>query len=114
MSDENVGVVSTETADTASKTPLNPPMVTVEAIETEGEDEMYVSGASRPNAVVRLFLENKLIGETVAGPVGRWRLQTTQLIPRGRLTVRAEEVQTVDGLVLARREVPFERDPDIM
>jgi len=90
------------------------PLVTIEAVETEGEEELLVAGASLPKASIRLFLDNKLIGETVAGPVGRWNLQTTQSVPKGRLVLRAEQVERSSGAVLARREVPFERDPKIV
>ncbi len=90
------------------------PLVTIEAVETEGEDDLLVAGASRPKASVRLFLDNKLIGETVAGPVGRWHFHTTQSVPKGRLVLRAEQVERSSGAVLARREVPFERDPKIV
>lgn len=90
------------------------PLVTIEAVETEGEEDLLVAGASLPKASIRLFLDNKLIGETVAGPVGRWNLQTTQSVPKGRLVLRAEQVERSSGAVLARREVPFERDPKIV
>ena len=90
------------------------PLVTIEAIETEGVADLLISGASRPNASVRLFLDNRLIGETVAGPVGRWHLQTTHSVPEGRLMLRAEQLEYAGGAVVARREVPFERDPEII
>ncbi len=90
------------------------PLVTIETIETEGAADLLVSGASRPNASVRLFLDNRLIGETVAGPVGRWHLQTTHTVPQGRLMLRAEQLEHAGGAVVARREVPFERDPEIV
>lgn len=90
------------------------PLVTIEAVETEGEEDLLVAGASRPKASIRIFLDNRLIGETVAGSVGRWNLQTTQSVPKGRLVLRAEQVERSSGAVLARREVPFERDPKIV
>lgn len=93
---------------------LNEPMVTVKAIETEGGEKLYVSGASRPKASVRLYLQNKLVGETVASPVGQWQLKSIMPLPQGRMTVRAEEFRRSDGAVLARREVPFQRDPKIV
>ncbi len=92
----------------------NEPLVTIEAIETEGESDLLVSGASLPHASIRLFLDNKLLGETVAGPVGRWHLQTSHIVSEGRLTLRAEQLQYAGGPVVARREVPFERDPQIV
>lgn len=90
------------------------PLVTIEAVETEGEEDLLVAGASLPKASIRLFLDNKLVGETVAGPVGRWHLQITQTVPKGRLVLRAEQVERSGGAVLARREVPFELDPKIV
>lgn len=93
---------------------VNDPLVTIEAIETEGESDLLVSGASLPHASIRLFLDNKLLGETVAGPVGRWHLQTSHIVAEGRLTLRAEQLEYAGGPVLARREVPFERDPQIV
>lgn len=116
----NVADDSSDASATASVEPKVPdqepdkPLVTIEAVETEGEEDLLVAGASRPKASIRLFLDNKLIGETVAGPVGRWSFQTTQTVPEGRLVLRAEQVERSSGVVLARREVPFERDPKIV
>lgn len=116
---EDVNVPSTDMPEAATEPGRSvvgdtEPLVTIETVETEGVEDLMVSGASRPNASIRLFLDNRLIGETVAGPVGRWHLQTTHLVPQGRLMLRAEQVEYKNGAVLARREVPFERDPEIV
>ncbi|MEH6726852.1 MAG: hypothetical protein V7703_11890, partial [Hyphomicrobiales bacterium] len=117
--DENPDEFATTLTDSTTGTKqidsaVKEPLVTIETIETEGEADLLVSGASRPNASVRLFLDNRLIGETVAGPVGRWHLQTTHTVPEGRLMLRAEQLEHAGGAVVARREVPFERDPEIV
>jgi nucleoid-associated protein YgaU len=89
-------------------------LVTIEAVETEGESDLLVSGASLPRASIRLFLDNKLLGETVAGPVGRWHFHASDIETEGRLKLRAEQLKYAGGPVIARREVPFERDPQIV
>lgn len=90
------------------------PLVTVETIETEGAQELFVSGASRPDATVRLYFDNKLVGEAKAGPVGRWRVQASRSVPDAGLKVRADLVQPETGTVLARREVAFQRQAAIL
>lgn len=122
VAEDSEGDVATDSPDSPDSVvePTQPdrtqeaPLVTVEAVETDGAEDLLVSGASRPNASVRLFLDNKLVGETVAGPVGRWQMQTDHSVPKGRLLLRVEQVHPSSGAVLARREVPFERDPEIV
>lgn len=112
---DELEVGATPSAPQLSGSDANPekPLVTVETIETEGTGEVYVSGASTPDTTVRLYFDNELVGETKAGSVGRWQLQSRLAVPEGRLKVRADQVQPETGNVLARREVIFQRRTEI-
>nr|WP_306266304.1 LysM peptidoglycan-binding domain-containing protein [Pararhizobium sp. IMCC3301] len=100
-----------ETAGSATNSEA--PLVTVETIETEGTGDLFVSGASTPDTTVRLYFDNKLVGETKSGSLGRWQLQSRLAVPEGKLKVRADQVQPETGNVLARREVTFQSQSEM-
>ncbi len=50
-----------------------------------------------------------MIGETVPSPSGTWLIELMRELPAGTYTVRVDQVSS-DGTVIARSEVPFERE----
>lgn len=85
--------------------------VTVEAVEVEG-DKLFVAGASLPNALIRVYVDDDLVGQTEAGGTGRWVVEARRALEAGQYRVRADQVAADSGLVLARAAVPFERMAD--
>lgn len=85
--------------------------VTVEAVETE-KDKVFVAGAGEPNSDVRVYVDNKLVGEAKTDSGGRWLLETQGEVKPGEVAVRADQVKPGDGAVVARAEVTFEKEAD--
>ncbi|WP_428696479.1 Ig-like domain-containing protein [Stappia sp.] len=94
-----------QTADSATAP------VTVEAVETE-KDKVFVAGAGEPNSDVRVYVDNKLVGEAKTDAGGRWLLETQGEVKPGEVAVRADQVKPGDGAVVARAEVTFEKEAD--
>ena len=78
--------------------------VAIEAVEIEAA-RMYVAGAAEPGAIVRVYRDGARLGDTVAGPTGRWLLQADAPEP-GRMVLRVDDLAG-DGSVRARAEVAY-------
>lgn len=100
----------TKTANAAA--PAAEPKVTVDAVEVEG-GKTFVAGSAKTNAPVRVYVDDKPIGQAKPGEGGRWLLETPNAIEPGRRVVRADQLETDSGKVVARAEVPFERTADV-
>jgi nucleoid-associated protein YgaU len=88
-----------------------PATVTVEAVETE-KDKVFVAGAGEPNSEVRVYVDNKLVGEAKTDSGGRWLLETQGEVKPGEVAVRADQVKPDGGAVVARAEVTFAKEED--
>jgi nucleoid-associated protein YgaU len=58
---------------------------------------------------VRVYLDNKLVGEAKTDTKGRWLMEAESKVDPGKVDVRADQVATGDGSVTARAEVTFEK-----
>lgn len=83
------------------------PFVIVDAIELEGQ-EIWIAGAAAPGTVIRLYQDNELLGETVAGDEGRYLFEGALSDATGEVTVRADALAAGSADVIARAEVPFD------
>lgn len=83
------------------------PFVIVDAIELEGQ-EIWIAGAAAPGTVIRLYQDNVLLGETVAGDEGRYLFEGALSDATGEVTVRADALAAGSADVIARAEVPFD------
>lgn len=79
------------------------------AVEYDDKGELRLSGTAPPRAAVRLYADNRPIGEVHAGPDGRWSLVPGAAVPEGTHTLRLDQVGP-DGKVVARQELPFRRE----
>lgn len=95
-------------AEDATGAPSAAPTVTVDAVETE-DSKVYVAGAGEPNSDVRVYLDNKLVGEARTDSKGRWLLEADSAVAPGEVEVRADQVAPNTGAVTARAEVTFNR-----
>ncbi|WEK49167.1 MAG: LysM peptidoglycan-binding domain-containing protein [Candidatus Kaistia colombiensis] len=100
----------TKTADAAAT--AAGPRVTVDAVEAE-DGKTFVAGSAKTSAPVRVYVDDKPVGEAKPGEGGRWLLETPNAIEPGRRVVRADQVEAGTGKVVARAEVPFERTADV-
>ena len=92
-----------DTADAAAKAQAR-----VSAVELEGE-RMFVAGTARPNALVRIYADDKLVGEAKADEAGRYVIDGKIVLSVGRHTVRADVMNADGSKVDFRASVPFDR-----
>ena len=101
----------TEKPVEAKPEPQPEPSVTVEAVEAEA-GKVFVAGQSSGKGPVRVYIEDKYVGETKPNDKGQWLLTAPKSIEAGKHNVRADKVKDKKGTVTARAEVVFEREDD--
>ncbi|MFD1329434.1 LysM peptidoglycan-binding domain-containing protein [Mycoplana ramosa] len=84
------------------------PNVRISAVELEG-DKMFVAGTTKPDALVRIYANDKLLGEIKSDPQGRYVVDGQMSLPVGRHTVRADVMSEDGAKVELRASVPFDR-----
>lgn len=87
-----------------------PGPLSIEVVDYEDAtdaNKVRISGRSAPGTSVRVYLDDTLLGETVADVGGRWYLSPQPAPALENHTLRADQVAE-DGTVVARVEVPFE------
>lgn len=80
----------------------------VSAVELEG-DHMFVAGTAKPGALVRLYADDKLVGEAKADEQGRYVADGKMDLTVGRHTIRADVMSADGSKVEFRASVPFDR-----
>lgn len=88
---------------TATKAPVR-----VSAVELEGE-RMFIAGTATPGALVRIYADDKLVGEAKADEQGRYVADGKIDLSVGRHTIRADVMSADGGKVDFRASVPFDR-----
>jgi nucleoid-associated protein YgaU len=80
----------------------------VSAVELEGR-RMFIAGTAKPGALVRLYADDTLVGETKADEQGRFVADGTIDLSVGRHTIRADVMSADGDKVEFRASVPFDR-----
>ena len=80
----------------------------VSAVELEGK-RMFIAGTARPGALVRIYANDRLVGEAKADDTGHYVVDGVIDLPVGRHTVRADVMSADGGKVDFRASVPFDR-----
>ncbi len=80
----------------------------VESVDYDAAGDVRISGKAAPDALIRAYLDTKLVGEARASSKGRWTVQPEGIVPPGRYTLRVDETGGA-GKVERRVELPFER-----
>jgi nucleoid-associated protein YgaU len=96
----------------AEAPPAPAPEVVVGAVEADTSGGLYVGGTAKTGETVRIYLNDKPLGESTPTAAGTWLVQGQRDLPAGKYTVRADQVDA-SGKVVARSEVPFEREVDV-
>jgi nucleoid-associated protein YgaU len=86
------------------------PRLGIDSVEYDQGGSMRFAGTATPGARVRLYVDDQHIGEAVADALGRWAFQPENQPSVGRHRLRVDQVSPTDGRVLARAEVPFQRE----
>ena len=84
------------------------PPLRVSAVEIEG-DRMFVAGNAKPGAKVRIYANDRLLGEMKADETGNYVVDGTVSLPVGRHTIRADVMSPDGARVELRASVPFDR-----
>ncbi|MDR6757344.1 nucleoid-associated protein YgaU [Mycoplana sp. BE70] len=84
------------------------PNVRISAVELEG-DKMFVAGTTKPDTLVRIYANDKLLGEIKSDPQGRYVVDGQMSLPVGRHTIRADVMSQDGAKVELRASVPFDR-----
>jgi nucleoid-associated protein YgaU len=82
--------------------------LSLDTVDYDNRGEIVVGGHAEPGAEVRIYLDNGLLGQALAGADGRWQLRPDRPVPPGLHTLRADQLNG-DSKVTARVETPFER-----
>jgi len=80
----------------------------LDVIDYDENGNVSLGGRAKPGATLRVYLDNNLLGETVAGESGRWTLRPGRDVAPGTYRLRVDEVDR-NGKVTARIELPFAR-----
>ncbi|MDL2399971.1 LysM peptidoglycan-binding domain-containing protein [Rhizobium mayense] len=109
---DNTAVASTNPAGNAAASPAAPtsgevPEVMVNAVEIEN-DHIFVAGTTKPNAKVRAYADDKLIGEIAAGADGHFVVDGVMPLAVGDHKIRVD-VLDGSGKVALRTSVNFTR-----
>ena len=69
---------------------------------------LQLAGRAPPHADVRVYLDNRAVGEVAADAAGHWSLNVAQSIDAGPHQIRLDQVSPA-GMVVARVALPFDR-----
>ena len=101
-----------EKAPPAASAPPKP-QVTVAAVEADTAGTLYVAGTAATDETVRVYLDDKPLGDAKPSAAGTWLVEVHHEVAPGSYQVRADQLSGADGTVVARAEVPFERKIDV-
>ncbi len=103
------GASATDTA-VPSQTPATgeKPAVVVSAVEIEGK-KIFVAGNAKAGALVRVYADDKPVGEIKADEQGRFVVEGAIDLPVGGHTIRADVMGADGSTVDTRASVPFDR-----
>jgi len=86
------------------------PRLGIDSVEYDQAGSMRFAGAAPPGTTLRLYVDDQYIGDAVADAQGRWALMPETQPSIGRHRLRVDQISPADGRVLARAEVPFQRE----
>lgn len=82
--------------------------LSLDVVDYDSSGRIQLSGRAVPRVSLRVYLDNVLLGETVAGDDGFWALVPDRDVAPGVYNLRLDQVSP-DGLVVERVEFPFSR-----
>ncbi len=86
-----------------------PDQIALDTIGYSETGEVELTGRAQGGSAVRLYLDNRLVGDLPSAEDGKWRGEIEGIDP-GIYTLRVDEVAP-DGTVVSRLETPFKREP---
>ncbi|MCD2177596.1 Ig-like domain-containing protein [Rhizobium sp. C1] len=102
-------VPATPSASTDSvNAPAETAAIRIDAVEIEG-DKIFVAGSTRPQAVVQVYADDKLIETTKSSASGHFEAENTMPLTTGNHIIRADLMDQSGSKVVVRASVPFNR-----
>lgn len=84
--------------------------LSIDSVEYDQGGAMIFAGSAQPGAVLRLYINDLHAGDATADMMGRWSLMPVTQPAVGRHRLRVDQISPAEGRVLARAEVPFQRE----
>jgi nucleoid-associated protein YgaU len=83
--------------------------VALDAVDYDAAGNIVFSGRGKPGAVIRLYVDNNIAGETKVDDLGKWNYGGQTTVAPGTHNLRADEIAS-GGAVASRVELPFLRE----
>ena len=81
----------------------------LDAVDYNDKGDIIFSGRARPGTAIRLYVDNRDVGDAIVDSGGGWSFAGTNIIKPGTHTLRADQIDKA-GKVMARIELPFQRE----
>lgn len=81
--------------------------LSVEVVDYNDAGNISIGGKGKPGTNVRVYLNNKLVGQATTTEEGEWRVEPDQTVLPGIYKLRVDAIS--GGQVVARVEIPFSR-----
>jgi nucleoid-associated protein YgaU len=101
--------VAAPKGDKPSIAPAEKALITVEAVEIEG-NKIFIAGNAQAGSAVKVYANSALLGTTKTATNGRFLVQTVQQLAVGDYIIRADMLGKDGVTVVARAAVPFKRE----
>lgn len=82
--------------------------LSVGSIDYDDKGNVALSGKGTPGNEVKVYVDNKPVGNATVDKKGNWTLTPTKEIPAGKYNLRTDQL-TEGGKVISRVELPFQR-----
>ena len=82
--------------------------VALRVVDYDAHGAIRFAGTARPGTSVRIYIDNRPVGEAAADAQGRWNLVPDGAVAAGGHQLRADDLGP-RGEVLSRAELPFQR-----
>jgi nucleoid-associated protein YgaU len=84
------------------------PRLSLDVVDYGASGEIRFAGIAPPGGIVRLYVDNRAVGDAAADAQGRWGLVPGAEVPAGDHMLRLDLIGP-NGQALARQELPFQR-----
>src|SRR3546814_13274655 len=82
----------------------------LDSVDYDEAGRAVIGGRASPGTRMRLYLDNRLVGDTLAGADGRWSHAPADPLTAGLPALRVDQVDAT-GQVPARLQTPFSPRP---
>jgi len=83
--------------------------LTLDQVDYDQDGAIRFAGSAQPDSTVRVYVNERHVGDAQADGQGRWTLVPQDAVEVGRHRLRLDQLAAT-GTVAARIEVPFQRD----